>query len=205
MTGGFKCRYSIFLWCFLWCGAWCLFADSNTVTIERARSTSYYTDEATEDEIIVFSGDVVISVAQGKSTSRIQADQVNFNRSQGLLYASGSVTLERNTGSGNPETLHAESLLFNINTEEGIFNSGTVIQSDSGALKLDTQSQMVVSAELFARDDSGVIAFKSGSLTFCEDPDPHWKINASRIWLLPGNEFAFANALLRALSLIFRA
>ena len=196
MTGGFKCRYSIFLWCFLWCGAWCLFADSNTVTIERARSTSYYTDEATEDEIIVFSGDVVISVAQGKSTSRIQADQVNFNRSQGLLYASGSVTLERNTGSGNPETLHAESLLFNINTEEGIFNSGTVIQSDSGALKLDTQSQMVVSAELFARDDSGVIAFKSGSLTFCEDPDPHWKINASRIWLLPGNEFAFANALL---------
>ena len=196
MTGGFKCRYSIFLWCFLWCGAWCLFADSSTVTIERARSTSYYTDEATEDEIIVFSGDVVISVAQGKSTSRIQADHVNFNRSQGLLYASGSVTLERNTGSGNPETLHAESLLFNINTEEGIFNSGTVIQSDSGALKLDTQSQMVVSAELFARDDSGVIAFKSGSLTFCEDPDPHWKINASRIWLLPGNEFAFANALL---------
>ena len=70
------------------------------------------------------------------------------------------------------------------------------MQSDSGALQLDSQSQMVVSSELFARDDSGVIAFKSGSLTFCEEPDPHWKINASRIWLLPGNEFAFANALL---------
>lgn len=196
MSLGFKCRYSIFLLCFLWCGALCLFADSSTVTIERAWSTSYYTDEATEDEIIVFTGDVVISVVQGKSTSRIQADQVNFNRSKGLLYAYGSVSLEQNTGSGNPETLQAESLLFNINTAEGIFNSGTVMQSDSGAIKLDTQSQMVVSAELFARDDSGVIAFKSGSLTFCEDPDPHWKINASRIWLLPGNEFAFANALL---------
>ena len=196
MAGGFKCKSIIFLLCFLWCGALSLFADTSTVTIESARNTSYYTDEASEDEIIVFSGDVVISVVQGQSSSRIQADQVNFNRSQGLLYASGSVTLERNTGSGNPETLHAESLLFNINTEEGIFNSGTVMQSDSGALKLDTQSQMVVSAELFARDDSGVIAFKRGSLTFCEEPDPHWKINASRIWLLPGNEFAFANALL---------
>ena len=196
MAGGFKCKSIIFLLCFLWCGALSLFADTSTVTIESARNTSYYTDEASEDEIIVFSGDVVISVVQGQSSSRIQADQVNFNRSQGLLYASGSVTLERNTGSGEPEVLSAESLLFNINTEEGIFNSGTVMQSDSGALKLDTQSQMVVSAELFARDDSGVIAFKRGSLTFCEEPDPHWKINASRIWLLPGNEFAFANALL---------
>lgn len=196
MTGNFKCRYSIFLLCFLWCGALSLFADTSTVTIESARSTSYYTDEASEDEIIVFTGDVVISVVQGQSSSRIQAEQVNFNRSQGLLYASGSVTLERNTGSGEPELLSAESLLFNINTEEGIFNSGTVLQSDSGALQLDSYSQMVVSAELFARDDSGVIAFKSGSLTFCEEPDPHWKINASRIWLLPGNEFAFANALL---------
>ena len=98
MAGGFKCRYSIFLLCFLWCGALSLFADTSTVTIESARNTSYYTDEASEDEIIVFTGNVVISVVQGQSSSRIQADQVNFNRSQGLLYASGSVTLERDTG-----------------------------------------------------------------------------------------------------------
>lgn len=196
MSLGFKCRYSIFLLCFLWCGALCLFADSSTVTIESARTTSYYTDETTEDEIIVFTGDVEISVVQGKSTSRIQADQVNFNRSKGLLYAYGSVSLERTSSSGEPEILTAESLLFDINSEEGIFNSGTVRQLDAGALRLDTQSQMVVSSDLFAVDDSGVIAFKNGSLTFCEEPDPHWKINASRIWLLPGNEFAFANALL---------
>ena len=196
MSLGFKCRYSIFLLCFLWCGALCLFADSSTVTIESARTTSYYTDETTEDEVIVFTGDVEISVVQGKSTSRIQADQVNFNRSKGLLYAYGSVSLERTSSSGEPEILTAESLLFDINSEEGIFNSGTVRQLDAGALRLDTQSQMVVSSDLFAVDDSGVIAFKNGSLTFCEEPDPHWKINASRIWLLPGNEFAFANALL---------
>lgn len=196
MPLGFKCRYSIFLLCFLWCGAVSLFAEGSTVTIESARTTSYYTDEATGDEIIVFTGDVSISVVQGQSTSRIQADQVNFNRSKGLVYAYGSVSLERVSSSGEPEILTAESLLFNINSEEGIFNSGKVLQLDSDALKLDTQSQMVVSSDLFAVDDSGVIAFKNGSLTFCEEPDPHWKINASRIWLLPGNEFAFANALL---------
>lgn len=181
---------------FLACGALDLGAETSVVTIESARSTSYYTDEATEDEIIVFTGDVVISVVQGKSTSRIRADRVNFNRSRNLLYAYGNVFLSRDTGNGTPEEMTAEGLLFNIDTEEGIFDAGRVVQSNSGAMELDTDSKMVVSSELFARDDSGTVAFKSGSLTFCDEPDPHWKINASRIWLLPGNEFAFANALL---------
>ncbi len=193
---GNKLKYIIFFSLFLVWGSSSLSAETSVVTIESARTTSYYTDETTEDEVIVFTGDVVISVVQGQSTSRIQADQVNFNRSKGLLYAYGSVSLERTSSSGEPEILTAESLLFDINSEEGIFNSGTVLQLDAGALRLDTQSQMVVSSDLFAVDDSGVIAFKNGSLTFCEEPDPHWKINASRIWLLPGNEFAFANALL---------
>lgn len=196
MALAYKWRYVLFFSLFFVYGALSLFAEGSTVTIESARTTSYYTDESTEDEIIVFTGDVSISVVQGQSSSRIQADQVNFNRSKGLLYAYGSVSLERISSSGEPEILTAESLLFNINSEEGIFNSGRVLQLDSDALKLDTQSQMVVSSDLFAVDDSGVVAFKNGSLTFCEEPDPHWKINASRIWLLPGNEFAFANALL---------
>lgn len=173
-----------------------LHAQKSVITIEQARQTSYYTDETTEDEIVVFTGDVVISVVQGKSTSKIQADQVNFNRSQNLLYASGNVTLDRDTGNGEPEHLTAESILFNIDSEEGIFDSGTVVHSDSGAISVDTDSKLVASADLFARDDSGTVAFKRGSLTFCDEPDPHWKINATRIWLLPGNEFAFANALL---------
>ncbi|MDR3312558.1 MAG: hypothetical protein LBS64_05450, partial [Spirochaetaceae bacterium] len=38
------------------------------------------------------------------------------------------------------------------------------------------------------------MVFKNGSITFCDDEDnPHWKINASRIYLLPGEEFALFN------------
>ena len=177
-------------------GALGLHAQENVVTIEQARQTDYYTDEATEDEIVVFTGGVVISVVQGKTTSRIQAEQVSFNRSQNLLYAIGNVTLDRDTGNGEPEQMTAESILFNIDSQEGIFHSGTVVQGNSGTIQVDTDSRLVASAELFARDDSGTVAFKRGTLTFCEEPDPHWKIKASRIWLLPGNEFAFANALL---------
>lgn len=195
--GGVVCKLKkvVLLVVLLW-GGMALSAQESVVTIEQARQTSYYTDESTEDEIVVFTGDVVISVVQGKSTSRIQADQVNFNRSRNLLYANGNVTLDRDSGNGEPEHLTAQSILFNIDSEEGIFDSGTVVHSNSGAINVDTDSKLVASAELFARDDSGTVVFKRGALTFCDEPDPHWKINASRIWLLPGNEFAFANALL---------
>lgn len=177
-------------------GALGLYAQESVITIEQARQTRYYTHQDTEDEIVVFTGDVVILVVQGKTSSRIRADQVSFNRSQNLLYASGSVLLNRDTGNGEPEQMTADSLLFNIDSQEGIFHSGTVVQGNSGTIQVDTDSRLVASAELFSRDDSGTVAFKRGSLTFCEEPDPHWKIKASRIWLLPGNEFAFANALL---------
>ena len=43
---------------------------------------------------------------------------------------------------------------------------------------------------------SNTVAFKNGSLTFCDEENPHWHIDATRIWLLPGGEFAFFNALL---------
>ena len=67
---------------FFLCGTLPLAAETSVVTIESAQNTSYYTDELTEDEIIVFTGDVVISVVQGASTSRIKASQVNFNRTK---------------------------------------------------------------------------------------------------------------------------
>ncbi|HBP09800.1 MAG TPA: hypothetical protein DD629_06340, partial [Treponema sp.] len=53
---------------------------------------------------------------------------------------------------------------------------------------------MIVASEIFGRDSSGSVAFKNAALTFCDDEDPHWKVKASRIWLLPGGEFAFLNA-----------
>ena len=87
MALGSKCRYSIFLLFFLWCGALSLFADSNTVTIESARSTVYYTDEVTEDEIIVVTvgdpnatGNVTITI--GDYTNKTELDengQARFN------------------------------------------------------------------------------------------------------------------------------
>lgn len=181
---------------FLLSGKTSLYAkEESTVTIENARKTSYYTDEESGDEIILFTGGVVVSVKQGKETTAISADTVHYNRSRNILYAQGSVSLER-SGGENTEKMTANSLLLNVDNKEGIFDDGRVVQTGTDTMNVPSGSTLIVSADLFGKDDSGAIAFKKGNLTFCDEPDPHWKIKATRIWLLPGNEFAFANALL---------
>lgn len=173
-----------------------LFAQNkSSVSIENARKTSYYTDETTGEEIIIFTGGVQLSVKQNQETTIISADTIHFNRSRNMLYAEGSVYLQK-TGGGKNESMEADSLLLNVDTQEGIFNGAQVEQSGTDALNVPSGSTMIVNSDIFGRDDSGAIVFKKGALSFCDEPNPHWKIKASRIWLLPGNEFAFANALL---------
>ena len=167
--------------------------SSSTITILSAQKTEYSKSEIGAD-VIELTGDVKIKVELDGSGTIIYADKVSYERKRQRLFAEGNVVLERLSGSTVTERLTATSVLFNAETQEGVFSEGRVAQSNSDMFKLDTNSKLVVDSDIFGRDDSGVIGFKNGSLTFCDAEDPHWKIDASRIWLLPGNEFAFVNA-----------
>lgn len=165
----------------------------STITILSAQKTEYSKSEIGAD-VIILTGDVKIKVEQGGIGSIIYADRVSYERKRQRLFAEGNVTLDRLSGSTVTETMTASSVLFNAETQEGVFSEGRVSQTNSDMFKLDSNSSLVVDSDIFGRDNSGVIGFKNGSLTFCDSEEPHWKIDASRIWLLPGNEFAFVNA-----------
>ena len=167
--------------------------SSSTITILSAQKTEYSKSEIGAD-VIVLTGDVKVKVELDGAGTIIYADKVNYERKRQRLFAEGNVILERMSGSSVTERLTATSVLFNAETQEGVFSEGRVAQTNSDMFKLDSNSSLVVDSDIFGRDDSGVIGFKNGSLTFCDAEDPHWKIDASRIWLLPGNEFAFVNA-----------
>jgi hypothetical protein len=113
-----------------------------------------------------------------------------------MLYAEGGVTLEKSGKNSGTEKATAGTLLFNTATLEGIFDNGRIVQTQTDTLNLPSGSTLIVASDIFGRDGSGTIAFKHGALTFCDEDPPHWRIKASRIWLLPGGEFAFFNALL---------
>ncbi len=170
--------------------------EPSIITILHALKTTYIQDEETDTDSIRFEGDVQVSVEKGSSKTTIFASAIDFDRKRNTLYAEGSVTMEQETNGEVTERLTADSLLFDTKKLEGFFNQGRVVQVQQESLNLSGDSVLIVSSELFAKGSSNTVTFKNGNLTFCDDEHPHWEINASRIWLLPGNEFAFANALL---------
>jgi lipopolysaccharide assembly outer membrane protein LptD (OstA) len=169
--------------------------DEIVVTIERAKKTEY-TKNAQGAEVIQFLGNVQISVKSKNTTTSIIAEIINFDRKNDMLYAEGSVSMSITESNGSTELLTAQSLFFNINTQEGVFDDGRVVQSKQSNSSAQKDSVLVVYSDLFGKTENNTITFKNGELTFCNDENPHWKIKASRIWLLPGNEFSFANAFL---------
>lgn len=164
-----------------------------TITIENALKSSNQKDKDNED-IILFEGDVKISVEKDGTKIVISADSISYNRSREMIYAEGNIKLEQTDKSGAVSNISATSVLLNTSSLEGIFDEGRIVQAETNSLNLPSGSTLVVASDVFARNNSGTIAFKKGELTFCNDENPHWKIKASRIWLLPGNEFAFFNA-----------
>ena len=174
-----------------------IFSENETiVNIESAQKTEYRKIE--EDDVVVFTGNVRLSVTQNDDVIFIEADNVTFNRNRSVIFAEGNVVFTESGKSGNKssESLTASSLLFNTKTMEGVFDSARVVQESSDNINIANGTTLIVSSELFGKENSGTVTFKNGVLTFCDDENPHWKIKASRIWLLPGNEFSFLNALL---------
>ena len=173
--------------------------DSNvtTITISHARRTSYKQDETTKNDTIELEGAVQIVVQKGATSSEIKADWVTYDRKTEMLYAEGNVEIITKSSSAGGETTTANSLLMNTATLEGVFDGGRVVQTQSDALNLPSGSTLIVFSDVFGKSETNTIAFKNSSLTFCdEEEDPHWHIDATRTWLLPGGEFAFFNALL---------
>lgn len=169
--------------------------QKTVITIMNALKSGNSKDPNNGDDLLTFEGNVQISVEKNGTKTVISADRVSYNRAREMLFAEGAVKLEQTESNGGTQTISSDSLLFNTQTLEGVFDNSRVVKAQSNAINLPSGSKISVASDLFARNDSGTITFKNGSLTFCDDENPHWRIKASRIWLLPGNEFAFLNAL----------
>ena len=170
--------------------------SQSNITIEHAEKTTSLKDPKTGNTIIAFTGDVIISVELDNDTTTISADMITYDRANSTMYASGNVSLVKISSGEDSEAIKADSVLFNTQTQEGAFYNGKVTQEQDDSIVDDGGSSLIIFSKLFGRDEGGSVTFDKASLTFCDEDSPHWKIKASRIWLLSGSEFAFANALL---------
>ena len=81
-------------------------------------------------EVIRLRGNVSIVVTEGASVSKIQADEVIYDKERETLDAQGNVLYEHTTGKRGFQRFEGEALLFDIKKQEGVFLKG-VITRDS--------------------------------------------------------------------------
>lgn len=170
--------------------------EVTVIRITNAKHTNYRKDEKTNNDVIELEGSVQLTVEKGNNISKINADKIIYDRKTEMLSAQGNVTIITKSSSSGEERTSSNSLLLNTSTLEAVFEDGRVVQTQSDAINLPSGSTLVVFSDLFGKTEANTIAFKNSRLTFCDAENPHWYIDASRTWLLPGGEFAFFNAFL---------
>lgn len=172
-------------------------ADDNAtvITIHNARKTEYQKEDDTGDEVIIMTGSVSMTVSDSKSDTAITANKIRYNRKTNMLFADGNVNLVQKDKDGSvKQEMSAKTLLLNTSTMEGIFDNSRIVKIERG--KVTASSTIVVTSKLSGKTSSGAMAFKNATVTFCKEENPHWKIRATKMWMLSGGEFAFLNAAL---------
>ncbi|MEL3908013.1 MAG: LPS-assembly protein LptD [Treponemataceae bacterium] len=140
-------------------------------------------------ESITLRGDVSVSVKEGETIDTIIADIIIYNKTRNTLHAQGNVYYERKISGKIEQTFSGKEVIFDIKGMTGVFLNGII----EAASQKTNSPNYIIHSETTGRDASEVIAFKNAKLTTSSAKEPLWSINASRLWMLPGNEMSFAN------------
>jgi hypothetical protein len=161
------------------------------ITIESARSSEYFKIEAVDEDYARLSGEVKISLKDGDAIHEIQAWEILFNRSRNILTASGGVVYVKKDGD-KIETFRGDSITVDIDNWSSIFLGGVSersLQSDNTTYQF--------AGTVISRDEEEVIILNKASISSANNAESLWSLNATRVWLLPGSDFAVFNALLK--------
>jgi lipopolysaccharide assembly outer membrane protein LptD (OstA) len=162
-----------------------------TVIIESARSTEYFTLEALDEEYARLTGDVIISLKDGNSVHRIRAWEILYNRTRNIMTASGAVEYVREEGD-SIETFKGETITVNLDNWSSIFLEGISERS-----MRDDATAYRFAGTVISRSDESVTVLSRAEISNANNPDAIWSLTASKLWLLPGSDFAVFNAILK--------
>jgi len=161
------------------------------ITIESAQTSEYFTLEAVDEEYARLKGDVIISLRDGNATHRIKAWEILYNRSRNVITASGKVEYVKEEGD-TIEVFRGESITVNLDNWSTIFIDGVRDQSISG-----NSTAYRFAGTVISRNSEEVTVLTKADITNPNNEEAFWSLYASKVWLLPGNDFAFLNAVLK--------
>jgi hypothetical protein len=161
------------------------------IIIEAARSTEYFTLDLVDEEYARLRGDVVVSLKEGDAVHRISAWEILYNRTRNVLTASGGVVYVKEQGDTR-ETFRGESVTVNLDDWSTVFLDGV----SERALASDTTTYRFAGT-IITRDDDEVTILTRAEISNASNEDALWSLSASKLWLLPGSDWAVVNAILK--------
>jgi lipopolysaccharide assembly outer membrane protein LptD (OstA) len=161
------------------------------IVIESARTTEYFTLDIVDEEYARLRGDVVISLKDGEAVHRVKAWEILYNRTRNLLSASGGVEYVKEDGD-TIETFKGDSIVVNLDNWSSIFMDGVSERSVAG-----DQTAYRFAGTVISRNGEEVTVLTGADITNATNDEAFWSVHASKLWLLPGSDFAFLNAVLK--------
>ncbi|MDR0645074.1 MAG: LPS-assembly protein LptD [Treponema sp.] len=165
--------------------------SDRVITIESAQSTEYFSLDVVDEDYARLMGGVIVSVKDGDAVHRITAEEILYNRTRNLMSASNGVSYEKKEGD-TTETFRGDSITVNLDnwssvfvngqSEKAIESSGVSYRFEGTVISLDTEKSTVLS---------------KSRVTNAKTEEPYWSLNASKMWLLSGADWAVANAVLK--------
>ncbi|MFO8042666.1 MAG: hypothetical protein R6U25_05660 [Alkalispirochaeta sp.] len=166
--------------------------DVSVLRIEQARGSDFFSVEETDEEYLRLTGGVVLTLDDGTTVHRIEAQEIVVNLSENLLSATGGVryTTEQQ---GGTEDFRGETIVFRIDSWEGVFIHGITETRDSAETE---EVDFSVQGERITRSAEEIIVVDGGTITSSQADPPNYRIRAQRIWILAPGEWGLRNAVL---------
>jgi len=162
--------------------------NQKIITIDSAQSSDYFKIDIIDEDYARLKGDVKLSLKDGDKTHKISADEILFNRTRSIITANGNVIYEK-IEADKTETFRGKSITVNIDNWSSVFLDGNSTMENEG-------SSYLFSGEVISRSDQEVTILRKAMITNGADDNAYWSIRSSRLWLLPGSDFALFNAVL---------
>jgi len=161
------------------------------ITIESAQTSEYFKIEVIDEDYARLKGEVRISLIDKESTHRIRANEILFNRTRNILTASGNVEYIKDK-EGTTEIFRGENITVDIDDWSSIFLDGDSVRKIGNE---DTAYRFT--GTVITRSDEDVTVLRNAEVSNANNEEALWSISASKIWLLPGSDFALLNAVLK--------
>ena len=165
--------------------------NQKVITIESAQISEYFKIDVVDEEYARLSGEVKLTLKESDTIHRISADEILFNKTRSLITARGGVEYFKETGD-SIEIFRGENITVNIDDWSSIFLDGNT------EYKLGSDgTSYLFEGTVISRTADEVTTLKNARITNAKNEEALWSITTSKLWLLPGSDFAFFNAVLK--------